>query len=269
MKKALKTVAFAVGYVVAYLCMLVVLLYIADFFESNFHLRFADLLAFVFGNVLMNGLLIYFRHKTRDSWIRAEAEKWLGERASPPVHPWRRRLGHGVLWIPSGVVLTIFLFFPETAGLVSHLFCGRSVHLNQYRLKTPLTWIVARCNSSSAWVIAGKGIARVGLRPYWRGEEPISEMVFYVTFPSAPNDEFLAHAKVLSQQTLRLGQETLTCRDIVLNADRPLIPVDPRWALILCSSAGNDFHTNFEGQRSEASAFYDALHSVTLNEVKP
>jgi hypothetical protein len=28
---------------------------------------------FVMGNVLMNALLVYYRHKTRERWIRAEA----------------------------------------------------------------------------------------------------------------------------------------------------------------------------------------------------
>jgi hypothetical protein len=91
----------------------------------------------------------------------------------------------------------------------------------------------------------------------------MSEMVFYVTSTPWP-DEFLAHAKVLSQRTLQLGQETLTCRDIVLNADRQGSPMDTNFALILCSTARNDFRTTFEGRRNESPAFYDALRNVSL-----
>jgi hypothetical protein len=80
MKKALKVLAFAIGYVVAYLVVLVLLLIAADFLESNFHLTYIVPLAFLFGNISMIGSLVYFRHRTRDKWIRAEAEKWLAER---------------------------------------------------------------------------------------------------------------------------------------------------------------------------------------------
>lgn len=167
MKRALKVIAFSVGYVAAYLCVLVVSIFVADFVDSNFHLAYADLVAFLFGNVLMIGLLIYWRHRTRESWIRAEAETWLADRSnrvSSRGHVWSRRLRHGILWVPSGIALAAFLFFPEIGGLVSHLFCGRSVQLNQYRLKMPLTWIVSS-TSYSAWAIAGQGIGRVGTRP--------------------------------------------------------------------------------------------------------
>ena len=79
MKRALKVLAFAVCYVVVYLFVLIGLLYVAYLLQYSF--PYADLVAFVFGNVLMVGLLIVFRHKTRDSWIRAEAKKWLAERS--------------------------------------------------------------------------------------------------------------------------------------------------------------------------------------------
>jgi len=264
-KRALKVLAFAVCYVVIYPFVLIGLLYVAYLLQYSF--PYADFVAFVFGNVLMVGLLIYFRHKTRDSWIRAEAKKWLAERSrhvSPQVRAARMRSRGRLLWIPSGIALAIFLFFPETTGLVSRLFCDSSVPMNQYHLKIPLTWIVMSRSSSSAFVIAGKGIGRAGLRPYWRREIPISEIVFYVTSPYPSTDDFLTHAKVLSQRTLRLGQETLTCWDIIPNADRQPTPMDNSFAVIRCSTAQNDFHTDFVGLRRESSTFYDELQSVTL-----
>lgn len=267
MKKALKALAFAVGYVAAYLVVLLVLLYVADFFDTNFHLPYIDLLAFVLGNALMIGLLIYIRRRTRDKWIRAEAEKRLTERArhaNPGAHSWRKRLRRGVLWIPSAVVLTISLFLPETMGVASHLFCGRLVDLAEYRLKTPLTWIVASRSDSSAWVIAGKGIGRVGLRPYWRKEAPVSEMVIYVSSDPAPLSEwYLSHAKLLSKQTLQLGSEKVICLDIVPYAETRQIAMDPQLAEILCSNERYDFHTNFVGRRSDSSAFYELVQSAT------
>src|ERR1700693_3239042 len=116
MKRALGILAFAVGYVLTYLFVLHILLYIAYSLESDFQLRYAGLVAIVSGNALMIGLLIYFRHRTRDRWIRAEAERWLAERSrqthrAHPLNKWAQRR---VPWIPSGFVLLIVLFFPET-----------------------------------------------------------------------------------------------------------------------------------------------------------
>jgi hypothetical protein len=126
----MRVFAFAVGYVLAYFLVLFVLIDVGDFVGSSFQLRNVDLLGFFFGNFLMIGLLIYFRRKTRDNWIQAEAEKWLFQRSRPSVYVRRGKLWRSVLWIPSGLVLAISLFLPEAAGLMSHLFCGRSVHLH-------------------------------------------------------------------------------------------------------------------------------------------
>jgi hypothetical protein len=263
-EKALRVFAFAVGYVLTYFLVLIFLFYVADFVAVNFQLRYTDLVAFVCGNVLMIGLLLYFRHKTRDSWIRAEAKQWLAEQSQPLAYARRSRLWRSVLWIPSVLVLVIFLFFPETSGLVSHLFCGPTVRLHQYRLKIPLTWIVATSSDSSVWVIAGKGIARVGLRRYWRGEETISEMSIYARSDLPPLSEwYLSRARILSKQTLKLGQEELTCLDIVSYADAQPLPINPSFVEIFCSSDQNDFNASFSGQRSDSSAFYGLLHGAT------
>lgn len=264
MKKALRVFAFAVGYVLTYFFVLFLLIYSADLVSVNFQLWYIDLIPFVFGNALMIGLLLYFRHKTRSKWIQAEAERWLAQRSQPLVHARRRRLWRTVLLMPSVLVLVIFLLFPETAGLVSHLFCGPSVRLRQYRLKIPPTWIVATSNDSSAWIIAGKGIARVGFRQYWQGEEPISEISMYARLDSPPLSEwYLSHAKILSKQTLKLGGEDLTCLDIVSFADARPSRTNPSFVEIFCSSEQNDFNAFFSGQRSDSSAFYGLLLSAT------
>jgi hypothetical protein len=267
MKKSLRVFAFAVGYVIAYFFVLILFLYVADLVAATFQLRYIDLVAFIFGNVLMIGLLLYFRHKTQDKWIRAEAKRWLVERSQPLIYVRRKRLWRAALWMPSVLALAIFLFFPETAGLASHLFRGRTVNLRQYRLKIPPTWIVVTSSDSSAWVIAGKGIARVGFRPYWRREEPISEVSIYVRSDSAEMSEwYLSRAKVLSKQTLKLGQGELTCFDIISYADTRPLPINSSLAEIFCSSNQNNFNASFSGQRSDSPAFYGLLRNA--NEAK-
>jgi hypothetical protein len=269
MKKALRVFAFGVGYVLTYFFVLFLLIYLAGIVSVDFQLWYIDLVAFIFGNVLMIGLLLYCRHETRSKWIRAEAKQWLAQRSQPLVYARRRRLWRTVLWMPSVLVLVIFLFFPETASLVTHLFCGPTVKLRQYRLKIPPTWIIATSNDSSAWIIAGKGIARAGFRRYWRGEEPISEMSMYARSDSPPLGEwYLSHAKILSKQTLKLGGGDLTCLDIVSFADTRPLPINPSFVEIFCSSERNDFNAFFSGQRSDSSAFYGLLHTATEHRVE-
>jgi len=215
----------------------------------------------------MIGSLVYFRHRTRDRWIRGEADKWLAERirqTNPQARLWRKRLQRRVLWVPSAVALMVFLFFPETTGFASHMFCGRFIHLGEYRINTPLTWIVASRDDSSAWVIATKGIGRTGFRTYWRKEAPVSEMVFHISSDPAPptSEWYLAHARVLSKQTLQFGPEKLTCLDIVAYAETRPVAMSPDLAEILCSSERNDIGVNFVGQRSDSSDFYEVLQSA-------
>jgi len=264
MKKVVRSFAFGVGYVLAYFLVLILFLYAADAVATNFQIHNTEVVAFVFGNALMLGSLFYFRHKTRDKRIRAEAEEWLAERSEPIVHARRRRIWRAALWMPSALVLVIFVFLPETVGLVSHLFCGPTVRLGQYRLKIPLTWIVATSSDSSAWVIAGKGIARVGFREYWRGEEPISEISIYVGSDSSEiSGWYLSHAKVLSKQVLKLGQEELMCLDIISYADARPLPINSSVAEIYCSGGQGRLNASFSGQRSDSSAFYGLLRSAT------
>ena len=267
MKRALRVSAFAVGYVLAYFSVLIFFLYVAYLVAADFQLRYADLVAFAFGNVLMIGSLLYFRHKTRDKWIRAEAKQWLAERSQSVVYARHRKWWRTALWMPSVLILVIFLFFPETAGLVSHLFWGPTIKVRQYRLKIPLTWIIATSGNSSAWAIAGKGIARVGFRRYWRGEEPISEMSIYTgsaasDFPPL-GERYLSHARILSKPTLKLGQTELTCLDFVSYADSLPFPSNPSLAEISCFSDQNNFNASFSGQRSDSPAFYGVLRSAT------
>lgn len=164
------------------------------------------------------------------------------------------------------IVLLVFLLFPEFAGITTHLFQRQSV--GHYRLVIPLTWIIARSNGTYQWVIAGRGIGLVGLVPYWRREEHISEMVFYGdTSHDKWNDEKPpAHAKVLSEQKLTFGQELLTCWDIVPYAKTRPDPVDPAFAEIICNSSKNDFYAHFSGWRIDSSAFYKLLLETTERE---
>jgi hypothetical protein len=230
----------------------------ASFYEST------QVVVFVASNALIFGLFLWYRHKTRARWISYEAEKWLESRSrhrNAPPTPWRKNIRHGMLWLPTIVASLVLSFFPETFGIASHLFRSRS--LDHRHFDIPLTWVIAESRSSHIWVVVGRGIGRVGITPYWRKEEPVSEM----TFSSFSYDPFDArppkHAKVLSKRDVPFGNEILACWDIIPYADTRLMPTDPAFAEIFCYGSMNDFGASFSGLRTDSAVFYEILQRVT------
>jgi hypothetical protein len=209
----------------------------------------------VFGNVLMTGLLIYHRHKTRDRWIRAEAVKWLRQRSRSGAQHGR---GRALLWAPSVIALTVFLFCPEALSIASHLFGRQPV--GGHELKVPLTWIVARNTNSYLWVVAGKGIGRVGPFRYWRGEEPVSEITFNFYGPGGADLPKWMKVTVLSTRTVHVGGEALTCWDFNYSYRKP---VDPGLAEIDCYGPTTKFQAFFSGSRNYAGEFYRMLEPAS------
>lgn len=102
--------------------------------------------------------------RSRQWNTEAEAERWLAERRShPSERKWRSRGICFALCIPFTIVLLIFLFMPETWGLVSHIAYPHPGDLPGYRVKIPVTWIVQQRSDSSdgrSWVMGffGRGI---------------------------------------------------------------------------------------------------------------
>jgi hypothetical protein len=135
------------------------------------------LLCFLAINILIPIVLIYIRHKRRAKWIEEEVEEWLANRLATPIPrstAWPRQVRRNLLWIPSLIALAVFLFEPETAGIVSHLFYGRSVTLDHHRFQLPLTSWITYSGASGVVAILESGIARVGPISYWQKGPPIS-----------------------------------------------------------------------------------------------
>jgi len=69
-------------------------------------------------------LSILINRKARERSVELESSRWLAERQAGSV-PHERRLRERAirlaLWIPSAMVLTVFLFLPEVWGLLTHL----------------------------------------------------------------------------------------------------------------------------------------------------
>ncbi len=269
-KKTLVFLAFALAYLFAVIGSQALVYSVfsgVPFFGS------AQAIAFVTGNAVLLILLFHYRSETRDRWINDEAQNFLANRSLQgvtSVSPWRKKTRRGMIWAPTLFVLVVFLFFPEFLGIVSHL-SGRP-SLDHYRLEIPLTWIIAdtsesyidsRLVESEIWIVAGKGIARVGPTAYWRKEAPVSEMTFS-SAPYNPNDVWLpTHPKVLSKREVPFGNEVLICWDIIPYPDTRPKPMDPAFAEIICPAGKNGFRAHFSGWRTDSPMFYTALQRVT------
>lgn len=208
-------------------------------------------------------VLFYLRRTRRNVWIREEAERWLAQRAISPHKAHRsvrlRKVLRKVLWIPILLALSIFLFFPESMGLVSHLFYPSTMALNGHRVKPPLTSLVSEFPLLMD-VYVGRGIARVGLSPYWHMDPPFSYMGFSAQDPSenSPITYFASETAVLDR-TVELGDETISCWRISRSYER----AQTGFLILRCRSSKNDFSAAFDGSGKDASVFYNILERST------
>ena len=95
-----------------------------EVFSSASFYASAQAVTFLIANAVMFGLFSYHRSKTRDQWIKDEAQKFLSARSSQNdalPSTWRKKLRRGMVWGPTIFALGVFLFFPEILGIASHL----------------------------------------------------------------------------------------------------------------------------------------------------
>jgi hypothetical protein len=116
---------------------------------------------------------------------------------------------------------------------------------------------------SDTWIVATKGIARVGLGTYWHKEGPVSEITLSFAPYDSPDEWFPEDAKVLSRQELLLGNETVICWDIIPYAVTRPKPIDPAFAEIICPAGKNGFVAHLSGWRIDYPLFYKALQQAS------
>jgi hypothetical protein len=214
---------------------------------------------FLAGNIVIPAALLLYRRRRRSVWIAQEAERWLANLQRRPIAKiaQRSRRIRRLFWIPSALALGVLLFFPETMGIVSHLRRGRSFTLNGHTLRTPVTSLIWGREKVFLSILVGRGIARAGLKPYLRGDPPLSSLYFYAADPDTRRlDElYLARAEVSVDRTLNFDGEILTCLRVTPKGR----PVDPDLLHILCHSSRNDLKAEFYGLPMDASVFYGML----------
>jgi hypothetical protein len=268
LKKAIVLLAFVVAYMLLFIGSQY--LWYLCYQESLLSAR-TEYLAIVLTNVIMFGSFVFYRHCTREKWLAEEAKRWLAARKmkqTSSIVKRRKALWRGLLCVPYVIVSLVSLFVPEAIGVASHLGVSRTAALGNYQVHIPNTWFVGDRQDDYLWVMTVPGVGRIGFERYWRLEVPLSEMTLYpVPHPEEQlsKNVNLAGETVLARRTFALGNETLTCWDLIHN--NPFVgsyPTDPSIADISCTTETDHFYVHFLGWRRDSAVFYETLQRITL-----
>ena len=242
----------------AFLPFFVVILPLASLDAPDLVIAFAMILTFV------SEVMLAFRLTRRMARlsIQFDAEAWIAERNSGSSSQGRSRVARKVLWLPSLLVLVIFLFFPEVWGSLWH-FTNRRATLQGYRVPLPTTWFVLYSNEPSPYLsgMVGTGLAR-GYKLHHYLYVPFS----YWTVSASPEENQLPrwweNEQVISTRIFRIDKQALTC-----NEYRPKLPV---WwtaaasqpVYVDCRGDGLVRATLY-GERSHLPGFYKMIGGIS------
>jgi hypothetical protein len=202
--------------------------------------------------------------------VEAEAERWLAARQSQPSERrWHTRGIRAAVCIPAATVLVVFLFFPETSGLISHLASRHLGDLSGYHVSVPMNWIVQYRfelpNGRS--VVAGfsePGMA-LGGNPF-RYRSFSHWGVYTVSFSKPdpwddarwlPKDEY-----VIGRREVALGREHLQCVDYRSGSQNPGGDADTGAVAHIYCSGSMRLRADFDGPRAQLPKFYRVLSEI-------
>ena len=192
--------------------------------------------------------------------VRFNAEIWIAERNSGSDSRRSGRIARKFLWLPSLLVLLVFLFFPEIWGSLWHL-TNRKATLQGYRVPIPTTWFVVYGNPRSAQLsgMVGTGIAR-GFRLHRHLYVPFSS---WSISASGQNGlpRWMQNEQVVATHNFTIGNQTLTCDEY-----RPQNPAWWTWAPaqpadIYCHNDGA-LQATFYGEKSHTQDFYKMISGI-------
>jgi len=222
--------------------------------------------------VVMLGVVIalVFLVRSSGSWTaKAEAWRWLAERRAGTPQSDRLCRGHSIRFavcIPILIVLPVFLFLPETWGVLTQVTRPSAHKISGYQVPVPLTWIVLNLwvgsdGTSSFSGVAGRGIG-FGQNPL--RYDALSAWDFWTESTNkSDQDEFdwkIKEDDILGRQTVKAGTQELKCVDYW-----------PPWGIgrsaavnfahVRCSG-NNRLHATFDGRRDLLPKFYQVLSSI-------
>ncbi len=222
--------------------------------------------------VAMAAALRWCLRRSRQWNAEAEAERWLAERQSrPSERKWRSRSICFALCMPFTIVLLIFLFVPETWGLISHIAYPHADDLPGYRVKIPVRWIILsgtgeQSNGSSRVSgIAGKGIG-LGGNPL-RHDSLLAWQIGTKSFDRSEGTDYdrwlHREGDILSRSVIVVGNESLVCLDYWPSYDGgPPRSVAATIANVTCGGSTR-LVASFYGKRNQLPAFYRMLSEIT------
>ena len=229
-------------------------------------------------------LCMFLALRRAGKWgVHLEARRWLAEReagTTPREIKWHNRGIRIASCIPLVIVLLVFLFLPETWGVLSHLNQPRAGNLPGYRVPIPVTWIILfhdeqKDGQSSVNGMAGRG-TDLDIKSYIPTHASLSSWEIgtgrynQATKPAA--DTWISkNAEVLGRHVFTIGSESITCLEywpaeshysLHYLPPRPEHIEDSSVAYIKCSSSGR-LHASLAGERSHVPAFYKMISGVT------
>ena len=217
------------------------------------------------------GVFVVLVHYSGRWSVKAEAARWLEERQSGTSsrnRAWRTRGIRFAVCLPVLVTLPIFLFLPETWGLVSHVRWPHSGALAVYKVEVPITWYILYHQGQQAdgrsYVngLVGRGIG-LGVDPFrydsfawWTVESTPNEGTWETDY-----DRWPPKPKNIRRRTIMSSSGAIECVDFWPSYSWKPTP-DPAFAYVDCSRPGR-LHASFSGSRRNLDQFYGMLSTIT------
>jgi len=201
--------------------------------------------------------------KARERSVELETSRWLTERQAEIAPRAQRLRGWAIrlaLWIPSVMVLTLFLFLPEVWGLLTHLRQPRAGELPGYQVIIPATWIIVShyenslTGSFGASGIVGDGLG-IAVRRYLHPRDlPLSSWGVGVSDEPQriPRRWVLSLGEVRAHHEFQIGKTALSCSEYL-----------PSWGVFVECSNSDRLHATFTGEKVHVPAFYKMVAGIT------
>jgi hypothetical protein len=198
-------------------------------------------------------LTLEFRRRRANRVAELEVAQWIEGRHSA-YHPSRfsRRAVRQVLWIPSLLALSVFLFLPEFIGIWSQRNAPRQFSISGHPLNIQRTWIAQWSQQGlkddyvAAYIIKGA----FHEHPIRRGEFDVPFAYVYFNAHGAGGKRVVDQQPRDATRTVMNQGLTITCQEWKPN----------RYSLrIDCESPFGEFAARFTGRSEAAEWFYAAL----------
>jgi hypothetical protein len=205
---------------------------------------------------------------------KAEENIWLSERYAATSRSNSARCNIGIrlgVCAPSVIVLAVFLFFPETWGVLSQLGQRDLGGLSGYRVPIPLTWIVQSHQSglpdgrSGVGGLSGRGIG-LGVSPL--RYDSLSH--WYVGTDSFNKSELTdlgsldgPGTNVVGRVSIPFGSESLGCVEYKYSySNYDWLERSGANAMAHVKCLGSGLQASFDGSRSQLPTFYRMLGGI-------